>query len=152
MAEQRIRETSAGENPRRGAENSAPLSSGATDDDSRGKVFNRSALLARIGGHGEMIQRFVDMFLESVEACLPKLEQAISAQDLEAVRKVAHTLKGVSGNIGADRIHAVVLDMGARARAGDVEGLRTMLAELHGEYVLFRAAANLKADEVVTPP
>jgi HPt (histidine-containing phosphotransfer) domain-containing protein len=99
-----------------------------------------------------MVQRFVGMFLESIEACLPKLEQAISEEDLEAVRKVAHTLKGVSGNIGADRIHSVVLEMGARARAGDMGGLRTMLAELHGEYDLFRAEVNRDADEVVTSP
>lgn len=152
MADQSNRDTHAEENLRRGAENSTPTSSGKADGDSRGKVFNRSALLARIGGHGEMVQRFVGMFLESIEACLPKLEEAVSTEDLEAVRKVAHTLKGVSGNIGADRIHAVVLDMGARARAGDVGGLRTMLAELHGECDLFRAAANRDTDEVVTSP
>lgn len=99
-----------------------------------------------------MVQRFVGMFLESMETCLPKLEQAISAEDLETVKKVAHTLKGVSGNIGADRIHAIVLDMGARARAGDVGGLRTRLAELHGECDLFRAAANRDTDEVMTLP
>jgi HPt (histidine-containing phosphotransfer) domain-containing protein len=99
-----------------------------------------------------MIERFVGMFLESIDACLPKLEQAISEEDMEAVKKVAHTLKGVSGNIGADRINRVVLDMGARARAGDVEGLQTKLAELHGEYDLFRAAANMEADQVVTSP
>jgi HPt (histidine-containing phosphotransfer) domain-containing protein len=152
MTDQRIRDTHAGENLRQGAEKPTPTSSGTADDDSRGKVFNRSALIARIGGHGELVQRFVGMFLESIEACLPKLEQAISEEDMEAVRKVAHTLKGVSGNIGADRIHAVVLDMGARAREGDAGGLRTMLAELQGEYDLFRAEAKWEADEVVTSP
>jgi HPt (histidine-containing phosphotransfer) domain-containing protein len=97
-----------------------------------------------------MIQRFVRMFLELIEASLPKLEQAITEKDMDAAQKAAHSLKGVSGNIGADRIHAVLLNMGTRAKAGDVDGLRTMLAELHGEYELFRATVDKEGNEVVT--
>jgi HPt (histidine-containing phosphotransfer) domain-containing protein len=108
------------------------------DDDSPGEIFNRSSLLARIGGNAEMIPRFIDLFLESAEDCLSKLEQAVSADDLVTARKVAHTLKGVSGNIGADRMHGVALKMGERVSHGDREGIQSVLAELRDEYVLFK--------------
>lgn len=109
------------------------------DTDSPVKVFNRSALLARIGGNEEMIPRFIDMFLESVEDCLSKLERAVSADDLDTVKKVAHTLKGVSGNIGADRMHVVAMEMGKCASNGDRMGIRSVFAELRDEYALFKA-------------
>jgi len=108
------------------------------DNDSPVKVFNRSALLARIGGNEEMIPRFIDMFLESVEDCLPRLERAVSANDFAVVKTVAHTLKGVSGNIGADRMHGVAIEMGKCASNGDGKGIRSALAELRDEYALFK--------------
>lgn len=118
------------------------VTSGTTGDDSQGMVFNRSALLSRIGGNVEMIPRFVDMFLESVEDCLPKLEEAISTKNLEAVKTVIHTLKGVSGNIGAERMHGVVLEIGSHAASGDMENLLRTLTVLREEFELFKSGSH----------
>jgi two-component system, sensor histidine kinase and response regulator len=150
MTGHRKQEEKVENNPRKSTDQPASASSGTATDDSRREIFNRSALLARLGGHGEMIPRFIDMFLESFDGCLPELEWAVLAEDLDTVRKVAHTLKGVAGNIGAARIHAILLDMGALARGGDTQGLRNMLTELHGEYELFKAEVNTGAGEAVT--
>jgi HPt (histidine-containing phosphotransfer) domain-containing protein len=128
-------------NPRQTEAHSTATTSGTAADNSREKAFNRSALLARIGGHEEMIPRFVGMFLESVEDCLPKLKQAILEEDMEAVKKVAHTLKGVSGNIGADRMHTVVLKIRERAANATMEDLRDLWDTLVDEFELFRTEA-----------
>ncbi|MDD3295347.1 MAG: Hpt domain-containing protein [Geobacteraceae bacterium] len=111
------------------------------DENPSGEVFNRPALLARIGGRQEMIPGFVALFSETIDKYLPGLEEAVTAGDLQAARKIVHTLKGMAGNISAERIQALALRMETMAKSGDVNVLRRILARLNEELGLFRSAA-----------
>jgi HPt (histidine-containing phosphotransfer) domain-containing protein len=41
------------------------------------------------------------------DKCLSQIKAAVNAGDLDAVRKVAHSLKGMAGNFGATRLAAI---------------------------------------------
>ena len=104
----------------------------------RKEVFNRFELLKRLGNQEGLIVGFISMFIEAVDRELPALEQAIVAQDLESAVRNAHSLKGVAGNIGADRMYSIVLDIISRAKAGDFGTLRENMVSLRSEYDLFK--------------
>jgi len=110
------------------------------EENPSGEVFNRPALLARIGGRQEMIPGFVALFTETIDKYLPGLEEAITTGNLQAVRKIVHTLKGMAGNISAERVQALALRMETMAESGDVNGLRRIMAKLNEELGLFRSA------------
>jgi len=82
----------------------------------------------------------VALFTETIDKYLPGLEEAITTGNLQAVRKIVHTLKGMAGNISAERVQALALRMETMAESGDVNGLRRIMAKLNEELGLFRSA------------
>ena len=102
-------------------------------------IFNRPALLQRLSNHNEMIPKFVAMFIKEVEQDLPVLEAAIISGDSKAAAGCAHSIKGVSGNIGADRMYVVALELEAGFKDGEAADIRGKIAALRAEYELFKA-------------
>jgi PAS domain S-box-containing protein len=109
-------------------------------------VFNRTGLLARIGGREEMVDALVDLFVSLVEKALPELEKATAGGDGEGVRREMHTLGGAAANIGADRIHQLVTALHGRAKQGNLEHLADGLEDLRNEFEQFKSAACLAPD------
>jgi signal transduction histidine kinase/DNA-binding response OmpR family regulator len=103
------------------------------------QIFNRSELLKRLGNQETLIPEFIAMFTEAVDLTLPVLEEAIAAEDIASAATHAHSIKGVSGNIGADRVFSISLDLEASAKAGDIDRLRERIAPLRTQYELFKA-------------
>ncbi|MBM9614194.1 response regulator [Desulfobulbus rhabdoformis] len=65
--------------------------------------------LERLREHVGDITPVVGVFLRSLNRRLEELRQAVSSQDAEAVNKVAHTMKGSSGQFGAEELAALCL-------------------------------------------
>jgi len=105
----------------------------------RGKVFNRSELLRRLGNEEELIDGFITMFTESVDQDLTLFEEAVVSGDTDAAARYVHSIKGVTGNIGADRMYSISLELEAYARAGNMANLKDGYGSLRTEYELFKA-------------
>jgi len=102
------------------------------------EIFNRTELLKRLGNRENLIAKFIAMFIEEVDQSLPSLEEAIMSDDIEATVRYAHAIKGVAGNIGADSIYSITLELDAFAKEGDMVRLRSRIASLRAEYELFK--------------
>lgn len=107
-----------------------------------GVVFDRTALIGRIGGQAALLPRLLALFGSTVDDILDCLERSAAAADAAEVRTLAHTLKGVAANMGADRMHAVTVELEAHARQGDVASVVSGLERLRGEYELFKEVAH----------
>ncbi|QBK03594.1 response regulator [Hylemonella gracilis] len=72
-------------------------------------------------------------FLEGQQDLAEALQQALDTQDMDAAMRLAHTLKGVSGNVGAVQVQAAAstLEQALRERRAEAE-LRTCLVDLCG--------------------
>lgn len=105
-------------------------------------VFDRTALLDRIGGQAALMPRLLALFCSTVDDSLGCLERSAAAADAAEARKLAHTLKGVAANIGADRMHAVIVELETSARKGDVAAIVSGLERLRGEYELFKDVSH----------
>jgi len=72
--------------------------------------------------HEGMLELF-DLMIKNNRGLLEKLEQAVTAHDLEGVRKAAHSMKGSAGNVGATALHKLAASIEDAARDGSWNGL-----------------------------
>ena len=64
-------------------------------------VFDRVALLDRMGGDEVLAREVIDLFVRDLAPQLAKIRRAIGHGDTEQLRIAAHTLKGTAANVSA---------------------------------------------------
>jgi HPt (histidine-containing phosphotransfer) domain-containing protein len=58
----------------------------------------------------------------------------VDADDAEGARREAHTIKGASANMGAERLRAVAGEMEGAAEARDVGAVKARMVELESQF------------------
>jgi len=101
------------------------------------KVFDVDDLVERLGGHADMVARFVKMFGVVTAGYLKVLREAVEKGDLEQTRIQAHTIKGASANISAWRMCEIAGALETLARDGQREGAADLLKRLETGYSQF---------------
>lgn len=76
----------------------------------------------------------VDRFLRSAPARFVALRQALAADDLATLERLAHGLMGVAGNLGARRMWALCARVETLARVRATEALGATLVSLEDEF------------------
>ncbi len=106
-------------------------------------IFNKSALLDRVGGRADLLPRLLSMFLPTVDDILVRLDGVVAGKDSVEARKLSHTLKGVAANIGAERMCAVSVKLEAFARKEELTKFAEEMQYLRAEYELFKSVVQL---------
>jgi len=98
---------------------------------------------------GESLPHAVMPYLEDTPLCLDELAQAVRSGDMPTARLRAHSLKGASGNFGADALAQLALQAEQFAAAGQPERIEPLLKPLNERYLAVAAflRAELSADE-----
>lgn len=101
-------------------------------------VFDREALLTRLGGSQDLLPRFLGLFCESADKALEGIHQALDAEDWDTARRHAHSIKGSAANVGAMqlRVAAEALEKGGQ-EADNVRRMQ-LLQEVTSCYERFR--------------
>ena len=95
---------------------------GAIDDD---------VLHELTGGDPEVAAEVLQDFVEACRADMAALDEALAAGDAEAVRRLAHRVKGAARVVGARRVAQVAQHLEtAAATAGDLASMRRLAGEL----------------------
>ncbi len=68
--------------------------------------FDVDKAMARMGGSTRAYRRTLTKVLESEADAMERISQSLIESDWETAVRIAHTLKGVAGNIGANALHA----------------------------------------------
>ena len=68
-----------------------------------------AALLEMLGGEKQIVASLLSKFVEELNSDLAASEQAVVDHDAEALRQIAHRVKGTSANL-----HALMLSAAAR--------------------------------------
>jgi signal transduction histidine kinase/DNA-binding response OmpR family regulator/HPt (histidine-containing phosphotransfer) domain-containing protein len=101
-------------------------------------VFDLPALLERLGGAGEMVPRFMEMFAANATGNIAALAEAVAKGDADAARRHAHALKGAAANITACRIQRSAAAIESLARSGSLSRVGELVAELEGCFAEFK--------------
>jgi len=69
--------------------------------------------LARVGGNNKSYRNLLKKFVQNQSEAVTNIRKSLEEKDIELATRLAHTLKGVSGNIGAMALHGVAQDLEA---------------------------------------
>ena len=111
------------------------------------QVIDRAALdvlLKTVGGDVEFLGELIGDFFDDSPQQLATARQALEANDAEALRRAAHSLKSTSNNLGARPLAALCRDLEALGREGQMDRAPEILAAIDAEYA--RAHAALLAE------
>jgi two-component system, sensor histidine kinase and response regulator len=98
-------------------------------------------------GGVEMLSELTEMFLEDTSSALTALEEALKSGDASSVERVAHTLKGSSGSMGARgmaELCAKLQDVGA---SSDLSRASLLLERLEAEFDRVRSALKAESQQ-----
>jgi HPt (histidine-containing phosphotransfer) domain-containing protein len=85
-------------------------------------------------GEPDVLTDILHLFLDDVPRRIETLRAATAAGDATAVQRVAHSLKGSSGNIGARALYDVCRQLDDSAKSGDLARVGPLLDSLGAEY------------------
>ena len=80
------------------------------------------------------------MFIEDVPLQLADLRRAVEAGDARSVEGIAHTLRGGTGYIGAERMKQICSQLEEACPSGDLVYARELLGSLEAEFQRVRSA------------
>jgi len=97
--------------------------------------------LRELGGEEDpqLLFELIELFLEDAPARLAEMEEALDTQNLDGMRRAAHTLKSSSANMGAVTFSQLCRDLEAAARASDASAFRQKHGSCRGAYQAFEA-------------
>jgi PAS domain S-box-containing protein len=95
-------------------------------------IINKKEAMERLDNSEELFNIICHSFFMDIDAPINNLNQAISSKDYECVRFNAHTLKGLCGNIGANRCKSLALQIEKMASSSkpDCDQLRSFYENL----------------------
>jgi len=112
----------------------------------QGAIFDKEEACRQCLDNTDLLRRVVQSFHDSLPSLKSELRDALAARDATAVAKAAHTLKGATGSIVAQRASLASLAVEQAAKAGDLttadagwESLSRELGELEqtiGQFLI----------------
>lgn len=106
------------------------------------EAVNRVALdniraLSRNGGDA-LVQKVIAAYVGDTPRHLATLREAVDGMDASSVRRVAHSLKSASANIGAARLATLCKELEQLGRADTVAGADRILTDMEHEFQTVR--------------
>ena len=85
-------------------------------------------------GEPDVLAEVLRLFLEEAPARIEKLRNAWAARDIQQVQRIAHSLKGSAGNIGASAMFEICKRLDSSGRPGEVVDTAGLIDALGSEY------------------
>jgi len=97
-------------------------------------AWNRSLMLEALDGDEELADEIASEFLKETTEMLAALAGALAEGDTETLRRRAHAIKGLAGNVGGEAVRSAASDVEKAARLGDGEKAGVFVARLEDEF------------------
>ena len=85
-------------------------------------------------GEMDFEREITELFLKDTRKHLSGLKKAIDEENVSALEREAHTIKGAGLNIGANKLGELALALEKKGRSGSFEDTQNMLGELEAEF------------------
>jgi CheY-like chemotaxis protein/HPt (histidine-containing phosphotransfer) domain-containing protein len=84
--------------------------------------------LAKVGGNRKLYRKLLNKFHRNHAHVAYDIKNALDMDDLETATGLAHTIKGLAGNIGAKELYLIAVDLEATLRQESNENIAERLA------------------------
>lgn len=88
--------------------------------------------IARFSQKEERYIKYLKLFRE--DNSYEKMSSALEQNDCAAAFESCHTLKGIVGNLGFNKMFAIVYDACEVLRKGELEGVQDMVVDISDNY------------------
>jgi PAS domain S-box-containing protein len=105
------------------------------------KDINTKDGLLRSSDNIKLYIKILTKFKKNYHDFFSELKQTIESNDIDTAKKSAHMLKGVTGNIGADALHANLVTIDEKLKAGNVEGIIELIDD--SQIIMKRIATQI---------
>ncbi len=92
--------------------------------------------LARVGGNTNLYMKILTKFYNDYGDATAQIKAALEKNDLELAQRLAHTVKGVSANIGAQDLPPVAGELEAAIKHDKTEGIEGLLTAFSDQLKL----------------
>jgi len=96
--------------------------------------------LARLGNNKELYRRLLLMFLAEHAQDGTAIRAALKSNDIELAQRLAHTLKGLAGTVGAGELRAVAKDLEMAIAEGKEPLFEPLLMQLEQKLAVVMAS------------
>lgn len=93
-------------------------------------IFNPSIIIEICGDSPEVIQGFVDLFLEQAPKQLGDLVNACNEGNLDAIKNMSHKLKGSTAYVGAERMSFIANQMELDASESNLKSCQKLIQDI----------------------
>lgn len=97
-------------------------------------VWEKESALKRVMGKESILAKLVKSFLEEMPARIQELKDLQQSEDLAKIASLAHTVKGVSGNMSGLKLNAIAFSLEKQAKAANKLQVKNLLPELFSAY------------------
>tara|TARA_R110002110_G_scaffold402726_1_gene620216 strand:+ start:2433 stop:2789 length:357 start_codon:yes stop_codon:yes gene_type:complete len=97
-------------------------------------IWDQAALLGRLRGKTDRVAKLINLYLVDMPERMNTLSEQVQASDLVEVIASAHTIKGVSANLGIVRLQHKAEELEIAAKASQTEKTASLLEEVALEY------------------
>jgi two-component system sensor histidine kinase/response regulator len=111
----------------------APQPAEAPRQSRGGDVLDIAAALDRVEGDRELLDELARLFIEGSAAAMAEMRQALTERDAHRLDRLAHTMKGSSSSLGANRVSEAALVLEMRARSSALENAGELIDALQSE-------------------
>ena len=101
-------------------------------------VFDKRNALIRLDGDEALLAIVVETYMDDFPLQLAKIKDALTCGDLVESRRVAHSIKGASANIGASRLRCVALEIEKQIKETDFKAAAALTGQLESEFKLLQ--------------
>jgi two-component system, sensor histidine kinase and response regulator len=91
-------------------------------------------------GQPDPLAELAELFQREAAACLEKIDTGLAQHDSALASRAAHSLKGSSSNLGANRLASVCAAIEHSAKANEWDSLPRQIGELRAELIRVREA------------
>jgi CheY-like chemotaxis protein len=103
-------------------------------------VFDKAGMMSRLMDDEELALMVVEGFLDDIPQQIEALRGYLEAGDVHSAERQAHTMKGVSANVGGERLRDVASELEKAGKAGDLAVITTRLPELETQFAQLQEA------------
>ena len=120
---------------------------GAVAASAESAIFDRAEALDRVDGDVEILREVVQLFLADAPAMLGQMSEAVAQGDLRLLERLAHSLKGSAGSLGAHRSFESALQLETIGREGPIEAAEASYAALVSEIRMLEHTLDAFVEE-----
>ena len=111
-------------------------------------ILDREELFERLDNDYELLQEFIEMFLEDYPSLVSEIESAVASKNSENLKIAAHTLKGSVGNFCAQGAFDAAFVLEQCGSKNDFSQIDVQLVQLRREMEQVETALKALAEEL----